>query len=166
MAIMVIGGELPRFRLMAAAYDGVEFTESMGPEGVIYSGEAGYLVVEKHENVLIWLGTATHGHGGNKFEEYVWGMTIAGASGWLPVNFRMEFADMGFICPEELDEVLPEETTPIAFTGPAAIAATGPLPEETAAIAATVLPSEESAAIAATGPPPVAGTGWYDEFDC
>ena len=143
----------------------------MGPEGVVYTGEGGYLIVEKHQNVLIWPGTTTHGHGGNKFEEYVWALTNRGLDGWLPVNFRMEFAGMGFICPEELLEVLPGETTPIAFTGPvlaelAAIAATGPLPEETAAIAATVLPSEESAAIAATGPPPVAGNGWYDEFDC
>jgi hypothetical protein len=160
---LVINGELPEYRVTAAAYDAVEFTESMGPDGVVYSREGGYLELERHQNVLIWLGTATHGHGGNKFDEYVWGQTVRGAAGWLPVNFRMEFAGMGFIPPDQL--VLAELPGP-ELAELMALAATGPLPEETAAIAATVLPSEESAALAATSPPPVAGTGFAYEFDC
>ncbi len=131
-------------RKIATAYDANEVTESMGPLGVVYSVEIGYVAVEKGQHVMIWPGTATHGHGGNKFDEYVWCMTLEQEQGWLPV----ELLEVG---------PLPEET--------AAIEATVPLPEETAASAATVLPSEESVAIAATGPPPVARQFLF-EFDC
>jgi hypothetical protein len=143
---MAINGELPTWRLTAAAYDGVEFTETMGPEGVVYTGEAGYLAVEQNQNVRIWPGTVTHGHGGNKFEEYVWGLTLEGAFGWLPLIFRVEFEGMGWISPDELLDI------------EVILAATGQLPAETAAVAATgLLPAEtaavpaETAAVAAPG---------------
>jgi hypothetical protein len=167
-------GVLPEFRLTADSYDGVEFTESMTAGGVVYTAEGGYLEVEKHQNVLIWPNTATNGHGGNRFEEYVWGRTVAGAVGWLPLNFRIEFAGMGFICPEELATV-PEEMSarevhvwgradPEEET--AAIAATDMLPDLTASIAATGLLPAETAAVAATGLPSVAGTERFIAFDC
>jgi hypothetical protein len=97
-------GELPVYRLVATDYDGCEWQESMTPDGVVYTAEVGYLPVQRHQNVLIWPHTATHGHGGNLHDEYVWGRTIGGAVGWLPVSFRMEFAGQGLITPAELEE--------------------------------------------------------------
>jgi hypothetical protein len=161
-------GEPWDYRLTADAYDGLEFTEMMAADGVVYTPEFGYLVVEKHQNVFILPHTATHGHGGNRFEEYVWGKTVQGEVGWLPVNFRMEFVGMGFVClPDEILASIPEETLlrPVPEET-AAIAATGLLPDITAAIAATGLfPAEtaETAAIAATGLP---SFGESVDFDC
>jgi hypothetical protein len=152
-----INGELPTYFKITAAYDGVEVTECMGPEGVVYNREGGYVKVEKGEDVLVWPGTETGGHGGNRFDDYVWCMTLEPVCGWLPSELlhHLSWEHSGAL---EATGPLPEETAASASTGPLPeeMAPTGPLPEETAA----------SAAIAATGPPPVARPSTYDDFEC
>jgi hypothetical protein len=109
-----VGGDHPVYRVTAEDYDGVEFTEAMTPEGVVYNQEAGYLSVFRNQNILVYLNSVTHGHGGNRFDEYVYAATFPDAwaqYGWLPTNFRMEFAGLGYISPLELlSEVMPPET--------------------------------------------------------
>ena len=113
MSYYNVRGEQPVYRVTAVDYDGWEYQESMTAEGVVYTAEAGYLSCLKNQNVLVYLNTVTHGHGGNQFAEYVWAQTFPDAwaeCGWLPNNFRMEFAGMGYISP--LTFLAEQETPP------------------------------------------------------
>ena len=113
MSYYNVRGEQPVYRVTAADYDGWEYQESLTAEGIVYTAEAGYLSCLRNQNVLVYLNTVTHGHGGNQFEEYVWAVTYPDAwaeCGWLPNNFLMEFAGMGFISP--LTFLAEQETPP------------------------------------------------------
>jgi hypothetical protein len=76
------------WRFAAAEYDGVEYTETMTEHnGPVLAREYGYLAVSFHEQVLVDATTSTHGHGGNRFDFYVWGQNASGRGGWIPDAF-------------------------------------------------------------------------------
>jgi hypothetical protein len=88
-------GSMPSWwRFVAGEYDGVEHQEIMTDRGVVLCPEHGYLAVTRYEQVLVFEGSLTNGHGGNRFDFYVFAQNVAGHCGWIPDAF-VALQDMG-----------------------------------------------------------------------
>jgi hypothetical protein len=143
------------WRFAAAEYDGVEYTETMSELlGIVFDQEVGYLAVGLLEQVYVDTGTSTHGHGGNRFEFYVWATNQLGYAGWIPDVFAPILAENFVIIPQgHPDLVL------------LAVAATGVVTAE-AALASTAVAST-AVALDESGPDPeITQDSWSQFFDC
>jgi hypothetical protein len=121
--------QLPVFRVTAEDYDGVEYREAMTAGGMVYTLETGYLNVHGGQKVWVYLNTLTHGHGGNRFDEYVWVASCPDAwaeYGWLPNNLVLFAERLALATP-----LATEATMPHTQAHPSATEATPPVTEAT-----------------------------------
>ena len=78
------GAMLPSRRIVAVAYDAIEFQEVMSDLCVEYKRELGYLAVVEGEVVWVYEATKAHAHGGNRFDSYTFSANQSKELGWLP----------------------------------------------------------------------------------
>lgn len=137
-------------RVVAMDYYAYEVLEMMDAAGIVLQRELGYLPVNAGEEVLVLNDSSWPGHGGNRFEFYVWVRNRGGEAGWVPNSFIPIESAASSSLP---DVSAASSSVPVAAQdGAVAVAA----PDELAAVDAP-----EGAAMVTE-----AGDAWSDFFEC